>query len=286
MACTVFLLALSACQMPTAPTDLPPSQNTATAFSTATVQSTVTVQSTATQQATAAVQDTATAQPTQTPAGAAGELSMDLSGIAQGMTIETVAAVPTSQDIPWWSAAPEYRLVTLQGYPVADHLMKAQIFIYPAEELAKANENAGQVSADLQTVLQSQQPGNVMPFLPLYNAAQVMHAQVQYLNFQNGSGVRYLTQFDQAILPINNYELIYTFQGLSSDGKYYIAAVLPINHPELPATQQVSEQQISEMNDFPAYLAKTVAWLEEQPGNSFTPDLAKLDALIQSIVVK
>ena len=46
-----------------------------------------------------------------------------------------------------------------------------------------------------------------------------MHSQVQYLDFKNGTGVRYLTQFDQGILPINNYELVYTYQGLTSDGK-------------------------------------------------------------------
>ena len=125
-----------------------------------------------------------------------------------------------------------------------------------------------------------------MPFLPLFNAQQVMHAQVQYLDFKNGNGVRFLTQFDQAPLPINNFELIYTFQGLTRDGKYYIAAVLPVTHPDLPANNQVAAQQASELNDFPAYLAKTVTWLDQQPAGSFTPDLAKLDALIQSIEVK
>jgi hypothetical protein len=38
--------------------------------------------------------------------------------------------------------------------------------------------------------------------------------------------------------------------------------------------------------DFPAYMAKTVAWLEQQPANSFTPGLTKLDVMIQSIEVK
>ena len=68
-----------------------------------------------------------------------------------------------------------------------------------------------------------------MPFLPLFNAAQVMHTHLQYLDFKNGQGLRYLTEFDQGIIPINNYELIYTYQGLTGDGKYYVAAVLPVN---------------------------------------------------------
>jgi hypothetical protein len=225
------------------------------------------------------------AQATQPPAGISGDITLDLSGIAQGQTVETVAATPPGAGEPYWEAAPQYRRMTLQGYPVADHLMKPQIFIYPAEDLAGFNETAGKMVTDLQALLQSQQPVERMPFLPLYNAAQVMHAQTQYMDFKNGKGVRYLTQFDQAPLPLNNYELIYTFQGLTNDGKYYIAAVLPVTHPDLPNTQQVSAQQADEMQDFSAYLAKTVAWLDQQPGSSFNPDLTKLDAMIQSIEI-
>ena len=62
-----------------------------------------------------------------------------------------------------------------------------------------------------------------------------MHVQVQYLDFKSGTGVRFLTQFNNGMAPVNNHDLIYTFQGLTSDGKYYIAAVLPVTHPDLPA---------------------------------------------------
>jgi hypothetical protein len=262
IACAAFLLLLSACQPVNLPTSLPPVQPTAT---------------------TLPAQPPAAPQP---PSGASADFTIDLSGVAQDQTVETVAAVPASADRPYWEAAPQHRRVTLQGYPVTSHLLKQQIFIYPVADLAEFNEGAGRMATDLQALLQARQPVDRMPFLPLFNASQVMHAQAQYLDFKNGKGVRFLTQFDQAPLPVNNFELIYTFQGLTSDGKYYIAAVLPVTHPDLPATQQVSEQQAAELNDFPAYLTKTVAWLDQQPSDSFTPDLAKLDALIQSIEVK
>jgi len=145
---------------------------------------------------------------------------------------------------------------------------------------------AGLMATDLQALLQTRQAGARMPFLPIFNESQAMHAQVQYLDFKNGEGVRFLTQYNQGPVPINNFTLIYTFQGLTSDGKYYVAAVLPVTHSELPATQQISEQQAAEVNDFPTYLVKTVNWLNQEPSGSFTPDLAKLDALIQSIEVK
>jgi hypothetical protein len=271
IAFAVIALLLSACQSANASTSLPTAQPAATQLPADTP---------------VALATQTPAQATQLPSSSSGDITLDLSGVAQDQTVETVAAVPASAGGPYWEAAPQYSRVTLQGYPVGNHLLKPQIFIYPVADLASANENAGKIAANLQALLQTRQAGDYLPFLPLFNAQQVMHPQVQYLDFKNGNGVRFLTQFDQAPLPINNYELIYTFQGLTSDGKYYIAAVLPVTHPELPATQQVSAQQAAELNDFPAYLTKTAAWLEQQPSGSFTPDLAKLDALIQSIVVK
>ena len=118
--------------------------------------------------------------------------------------------------------------------------MKPQIFIYPVQEMS-AYENVGNIAADLEALLQSQQPGRILPYLPLYNAGQVMHAQVKFLDFQSGSGVRYLTQFDQALLPINNDELLYTYQGLTSDGRFYVAAVLPVKAG--PAPQNLGNYQ-------------------------------------------
>ena len=226
------------------------------------------------------------AQPTQPSVGAPADFTLDYSAVAQDMTVETVAALPAGVGEPYFEAAPQYQRLTLQGYPVASHLLKPQIFIYPAADLAPYNEHAGKIAADLGALLQTQQAGDHLPFLPLYNAAQVMHTQVGYLDFKSGKGVRFLTQFDQAPLPINNYELIYTFQGLTSDGKYYIAAVLPVTHPELPAGSEVSEQQANELSDFPDYLSRTVTLLNQQPADSFTPDLNELDALIRSIEVK
>lgn len=277
----IVSLVLSACQPGSNPTSLPTEQPTPGTLPT---QSPTMAQPPAETPVTAATQPSV--QATQPSTSALGEIALDSAGVATDQTVETVEAVPASAGGPPWEAAPQYRRVTLQGYPVTAHLIKPQIFVYPAQELAGFNDSAGKMVTDLQALLQNQQPGKTLPFLPLYNAAQVMHAQVQYLDFKNGKGVRFLTQFDQAPIPINNYELIYTFQGLTSDGKYYVAAVLPVTHPDLPNTPQLSTEQVAEMNNFQASLEKTVTRLEQQPTSSFTPDLAKLDALVQSIEVK
>lgn len=231
----------------------------------------------------------ATIAPTTTTAPTTdGTLSvtLDTGGVASDFQTEKVAALPAGTDAPYWELLPEYTVVTLQDYPISNHLMQPQIFIYPVQALQGVNEGAGQIIASLQTLIQSPREIPNMPFLPLFNASQVMHAHVQYLDFMNGQGLRYLTEFDQAFIPINNFELIYTYQGLTSDGKYYVAAVLPVTHPSLPADANVSGNEPPEFtSDFPAYLANVTNNLNTQAANTYTPDLTHLDAMMSSLEI-
>lgn len=217
---------------------------------------------------------------------APGTVAFDISTIATGRSDETIAAVLPNKDSPYWEIMPQYQVITLQGYPIMQHLLEPQIFIYPVEELLNFNQGAATIASDLKSLLENRQMDKSLPFLPLLNASQGFHAQVAFIDFKNGSGVRFITQFDQAPLPINNYELIYTFQGLTHDGKYYVSAVFPINHPELPQNDQVSNQQEDEMKNYSAYLEKTANWLDQQTSSAFNPDLSKLDTLIQSMEIK
>jgi len=229
--------------------------------------------------------------PVQEPAEAsdpnAPVVLVDISGVAQEVTSRVIEAVPASADGPWWEAMPQYTLLILDGYPITDHLLKAQIFVYPVEGL-NVNQVASQIPGDLQALLQSRQAGDIIPYLPPYNAGQVMHAQVGYLDFKSGSGVRYLTQFDQAPLPINNNEIHYTFQGLTSDGKYYVSAVLPVSLAGLPADWKVDldNPPADLVEDFPKYIIDTVDMLNGLPASAFNPDLSVLDAMMGSLEIQ
>ena len=110
---------------------------------------------------------------------------------------------------------------------------------------------------------------------------------MKYLGFKNGNGVRFLTQIGQAPLPINNHELIYTYQGITSDGKYFAASVLSVNLTSLPADEKVNEQEQQKfVNDFLEYLDKVVSKLNQQPVSAFIPDLSRLDTMMQWIEIK
>jgi len=232
----------------------------------------------------------ATSAPVQTPADSTGQtvasVTLDIRGVAQDATSQVVAAVPPSSNGPWWEAMPQYTLLKLQGYPISKHSVEPQIFVYPISELG-VNEVAAKVAEDLQTLLQSQQAGESLPFLPLYNETQALHAQVNYLDFKNGQGVRFLTEYNQGMLPVNNRQLFYTFQGLTSDGRYYAAAVLPVNLSGLPADESSTDNLSADFtNDFRTYMTATVDMLNQQPASSFTPNLSMLDAMIQSLEIK
>ncbi len=240
--------------------------------------------------------ETSAAQPGETatvgsPAGQTSGQGLSFANdpsLFSSATIEVVPASQTGNDVPFWEVLPQYTLATLEGYPLSGHMFKPQIFIYPVEIFKEINPGAEKIISDLQTLL-ADKPDNVqnVPFLPLFNAAQVFHAQMKYMDFGNGTGVRFLTQFDQAPLPINNHELFYAYQGLTSDGNWYVAAVLPVNLPALPADNTVTPTQAATFGQgFPQYIAGVAQQLEGTPDAGFTPDLSKLDALIASLEVK
>lgn len=83
--------------------------------------------------------------------------------------------------------------------------------------------------------------------------------------------MRYLTQNAQAVMPINNKNLFYTFQGLTSDGKYYVAAVMPLNYPGLPADSRVSPYPPEVSSDYNGYIAGMEKAFNAAPDGAFTP---------------
>ncbi len=207
--------------------------------------------------------------------------------LASSASVVKIEPVASTSESSYWEPAPVYRRMTLEGYAVSEHVFKPQIFVYPVEEFKSVNPAAAKEIERLQAVLASAQELQGMPFLPLVNAAHPMTARFEKLNFQNGQGIRYLTQLSQGINPINNYELIYTYQGLTGDGKYYIAAILPVTNPALPADGQLSNTAREELaKSYQGYLADTSSTIASALADSFTPDLSKLDALMSSFEIQ
>lgn len=217
----------------------------------------------------------------------APQISLDLSGLASAYQAERVAAVADDGSVRKVDVLPAYTRLTLQAYPLSDRLQKPRIFIYPLQDLEKANPDALKVVASLQDLLQSPREIAVMPFLPLTGDVQAIHAHVQYLDFMSGKALRYLAEYANGMSPIHNAGLFYTFQGITADGRYYVAAVLPVSHPSLPADAALTGKEPPEFSsDYPTYLRSVVSALNPQAAATFTPDLTRLDALMSSLEIK
>jgi hypothetical protein len=206
--------------------------------------------------------------------------------IATAVMTEMVPA--TDEHEPTQMAKPAHVEFSLNGYALPDTFHEPRILVYPVAEFEAINEYARKTIADMRQLLVDRPAApKEIPFLPPFHAGQMMRAQIAYIDFQNGKGVRFLTQYAQTYLPINNHELFYTFQGLTSDGQYYVAAILPVSHPILPADQMAYEGGDLDTlaQSFDTYIAEIEEQLHTHDASSFTPDLNLLDAMIQSLEV-
>ena len=244
-------------------------------------------------------------QPTATPEIAGSDYSQ--SGIsfklpaclAPDAVISTIPAVPPDPNGGMAEFAPEHRLIQFNPYPLSGTFFDASVSIYPVAEYV-------QMRADLQTQVQdltnllASHPAALpatLPFLPMQYAAQVFHARESYIDFQNGSGIAFLTQYAQFVDPANNHDLFYTFQGLTSDGKYWISAFLPVNagflqdswdSKTVPANgiappDPASTNYNSEVEN---YLIAIKALMSAANASDYTPDITCLDAFLQSLKVE
>jgi len=209
--------------------------------------------------------------------------------VASDATNTTLPAVKQDEGAPW-EIQPETIRSELKGYALKESFTKPVILLYPVKDFQQISDQAAKVIEELRQVLATRPsvaPEQGLPFLPFWNAAQLLRTKIAYLDFANGSGVRYLTQYGQDAAPINNTYLFYTFQGLTADGKYYISAILPAANPILPPDNSIipGGDYGKFTDNFAGYLKDIEFALNSQPDDSFQPHLTLLDNLVKSIKV-
>jgi hypothetical protein len=232
----------------------------------------------------------ATDTPAQPPANATcGPLSLYLDpALAASYNCETIPEAGDTQ-LPPMGVHPQYSKLTLVGYPLTDKTMTPHIDVYPVQRYKELLPDlVNPRAAALQSLIGGAAPGSeTLPLLPIFNAAQLFYAQYAVVHFQNGSGYRIVTMYAQALYPVNNHDLFFSFQGLTADGKYWISVILPISHPSLPENgDNPPGGWDAFMANADAYFAQITADLNGQAPESFVPSIAALDALIQSMLVQ
>jgi hypothetical protein len=219
-------------------------------------------------------------------------------GLALSASSKVIPNNPTDQTGGPWAVAPQHLEFTLNGYNLPPgYFQQILIDIYPAQEYAKVYDGANISLQHLQAFLASPAmpiSSDTLPQVPYFNAAAMFNAQVKVVHFKNGTGVGMVTQYGQAVGPIVNSGTFYNFEGLTSDGKYFLVVVLPVEAPFLLNGNDPSAPLPAGGIPFPDYNSKDAKVFDNYykaitdkmnatDANSFQPSLNSLDALVQSI---
>lgn len=218
------------------------------------------------------------------------QFSFDQS-IAESVITATIPGQNLGDNFMPFETYPTHFELSFTQYAVDDHFHVPKILIFPVDEFRSISSSAHDQFNLLESVLVNR-PGSSaisnLPFLPLWPAAQIFSAQIRYFDFQNGSGIRYLTMYAQDAFPVDNQNLIYTYQGITDDGRYYISVIMPITHPGLPddGYAEIQDDYMGFINNWEIYLLDTIRFLGEQPLDSYSPSIARLDDMIASLSIK
>jgi hypothetical protein len=184
-------------------------------------------------------------------------------------------------------AYPQFHLVMDDG----------TVSVVPAADLRASSPETASVLNELQGLLSAQfmpGAGECVPDVPLvafYHdcSHQEIASSRQFINFQNGSGVRYVSVYGiQDIAPISNEHLTYVFQGFTADGKYYITVRFHILHSQLEdVVLELPEEVYTDETGaaMQAYFAREEMFLDQNQAD-FQPPLERLDALLQSLRIE
>ena len=228
---------------------------------------------------------TATASPTpQALAVSYGNVQLAIpSNLASGTTNVTATDIESPYINPSAGQMPQHAKIILNGYPIQGASWQPQIIVFNAGQYARYTDLTQHIISSLRTMhYQHGQP------LPQGLPAGPFNAAVQSVNFVNGNGIRYLTQFDQSPLPVNNRELFYYFHGITNNGTYYVQVILPVQAPFLAPDENPNSPL--PRNGIPfhgdqSYFNAIAQQLNTTPPSQFSPSLTSLDALVQSITI-
>jgi len=133
-----------------------------------------------------------------------------------------------------------------------------------------------------------------IPRVEFADASDDFYVKVRQYDFQSGDGIIFVTHWNSEVSLISNRNLVYRFEGITADGKYFIVAETPVSVAFLPDTSPV---------DFEGYTARSVYFdqgseaklksyrksistrLEKLNANDYSPSLEKFEEIISSLKI-
>ena len=206
-------------------------------------------------------------------------------GIANDAASISTTEIELPYITPGFGDMPQHAKITLNLYDLSGTTVEPEILIFRANEYSGYSELTALMIGEIQSLQYTD--GQPLP----EHLGSNFSVQIHGVNFQNGHGVRYLTQIMTNFMPINNRDLYYYYQGMTDDGKFFIQATLPINTAFLPADDSPNTPLPIDgipfsMEDFGGYIDTVTQKLNSTDTFSFNPYLNHLDMMIETMLVK
>lgn len=228
-------------------------------------------------------------------------IKLDLQELADTFEWQVVDGSPIPSG-PGGQGFPQHIVLVFDGQdPLETPFPERKImYVFPVDayvDLYAASGNtivAEQVSRLEELIAQADgrpaDPEGTMPLLPPPNSMMDHWVQFSDLDFNDGRGVRYISDspIRQNIGVWTNETMGYYFQGLTEDGQFYISFHWPISTDLLPDTSAEApgndvDQASASQESYDRYTAGVKTALNELEPGDWSPDLAELDALVQSL---
>lgn len=181
---------------------------------------------------------------------------------------------------------PEQRFYTIEEWPAEMDWKEGQIAFAPINQIPDDAWRFVPMVDALRDVL-PEQPQDLWDFPSLAaNAGRAGVAKPAYVDFANGRGLVYATMYQQDIFPFipNEYE----FFGLTNGGNYLVWASFNVDTLETSVPFDRSDYiNFTEeaRAQYDAYTRAVAAELAERPDEEFTPNLADLRLMIETIEI-
>lgn len=200
--------------------------------------------------------------------------------IASSITAEVVPPAP--------NGIPQHVMAFFDSYPIGNYRQAPAVRLYRTDEFALITESIDRLETLLEERPTPPGAGDIPALVDIPGQTRVFIARPRYVNFANGGGIRFITQYTTSKAFVANESIFYYFIGLTDDGEFLVTARFPVNAPNIPAVYNPDAPDFPTEqfeNDYPAYLQEAVSRLGEPGETEFTPSIGTLDAVIESLEV-
>ena len=178
---------------------------------------------------------------------AAGDFGVDASILGTALRVEVVPARPhDAEQRPVLNGAPAHLRFTFGDtvLPATMSYRDPQVLVYPLAEYRAHFIGGARAGFDrrlgaLRAVIRdtTAQIAGEIPAFPQVDADQRFRARVRWIDFDDGRGIAFVTQYSKDASPPGPDDLAWVFQGLTADDAWLVVIFHPIMATGVPTSE-------------------------------------------------